>query len=137
MEEYAGSLKSAVKGLDAKVGADGIRVALDAAVLFDTGKHDLKPKAQDSIKKLVAMLEAYPRASMTIVGHTDDEGKDEDNQSLSERRAASVKTALIASGAPKEITIESSGAGEKQPIADNKTAKGRAKNRRVEIVVRP
>ncbi|MBL7694911.1 MAG: OmpA family protein, partial [Ferruginibacter sp.] len=70
-----------------------------------------------------------------IDGHTDDVGKDENNQTLSENRAAAVKAYLVSKGI-EESRLASAGYGETKPVADNKTAAGRAKNRRVEMSVR-
>lgn len=137
MEEWAGAAKAAAKGLDAQATPEGIKIDLDAAVLFDSGKHDLKPAAKKVLKQVTDLLAAYPGATLTIVGHTDDEGDDAANQALSERRAAAVKSALEGAGLPKTSKVETSGMGERAPIADNKTPKGRAKNRRVEILVKP
>jgi outer membrane protein OmpA-like peptidoglycan-associated protein len=70
--------------------------------------------------------------SIKVIGHTDSVGSDEYNQALSERRASSVAAYLLSQGiAPSKLTSE--GKGESQPLADNETDEGRAKNRRVEL----
>ena len=77
------------------------------------------------------MLE-HPEARFTIEGHTDSVGSDASNQKLSENRAAAVKNYLLSKGV-KSDSISSVGYGESKPIADNKTAVGRSKNRRVDV----
>ena len=102
---------------------------------FDFNKDTLKPAGKAELDKLVAdMKQAKQIDAVTVVGHTDSVGSDAYNQRLSERRAATVKNYLVSKGVPAGI-ISASGRGESQPIADNKTAAGRAQNRRVEITV--
>ena len=72
--------------------------------------------------------------SITIIGHTDSAGSDAANQKLSEARAEAVRTYLVSQGIPADH-VKSEGAGESQPVADNKTPEGRANNRRVEIIL--
>ena len=71
---------------------------------------------------------------ITVVGHTDSKGSDAYNQKLSERRASTVANYLAENGVPSQL-IEAYGQGEKNPVATNKTAEGRAQNRRVEVTV--
>jgi outer membrane protein OmpA-like peptidoglycan-associated protein len=136
MRDYAGDMGKALKDLGGEATPEGIRVRLDASVLFDLDKSVLKPAAKKSLDKLATVLAAYPNATVTINGHTSSEGTAEHNQKLSEARANSVKTAL-AKLVPKTITMAANGYGSTQPIADNKTEKTRAPNRRVEILVKP
>jgi outer membrane protein OmpA-like peptidoglycan-associated protein len=77
-------------------------------------------------------MKENPEMKLAIDGHTDNVGKDELNQKLSDNRAASVRTYLVSKGVD-ESRITSAGHGETMPIADNKTAAGRTKNRRVEL----
>jgi outer membrane protein OmpA-like peptidoglycan-associated protein len=76
-----------------------------------------------------------PGAQLRVSGHTDSVGKDAYNQKLSERRAHSVTDYLVSAGVPRSSFVSVVGAGESQPVADNKTADGRALNRRVEIKI--
>ena len=76
-----------------------------------------------------------PSAQLRVSGHTDSVGKDAYNQKLSERRAHSVTDYLVSAGVPRSSFVSVVGAGESQPVADNKTADGRALNRRVEIKI--
>ncbi|MGI5865203.1 MAG: OmpA family protein [Myxococcales bacterium] len=135
LPDYAADLSTALKKVHAEATADGIKIKLDSAILFDTAKWDLKPSAIEAIDAVAQVIRAYPGCSVRIEGHTDSVGSDADNQKLSEKRADSVKGALIA----KQITasMESKGFGETKPAASNADEKGRALNRRVEIFVKP
>ena len=103
-------------------------------VLFDTGKYSLKQNTQISLAKVAVILQAYPSLKLQVEGYTDNVGSDMLNQKLSENRAESVKSFLIAQGTdPNSIT--SAGYGKSNPVADNGTAAGRAQNRRVDLIV--
>jgi outer membrane protein OmpA-like peptidoglycan-associated protein len=104
-------------------------------VLFSSGKTELLPGAMSTIDKLASFLDEYPEKSVLIEGHTDNIGNEEYNLDLSERRALSVKEALVQVGV-EAARIDTIGLGESTPITDNMTAAGRLKNRRVEIVIR-
>jgi outer membrane protein OmpA-like peptidoglycan-associated protein len=104
-------------------------------VLFSTGKTELLPGAMNTIEKLAAFLQEYPQKTVLIEGHTDNVGAEAYNLDLSERRALSVKEALIQVGVDGS-RIDTLGLGESSPITDNATTAGRLKNRRVEIVIR-
>jgi outer membrane protein OmpA-like peptidoglycan-associated protein len=103
-------------------------------VLFDFGKYDLRSEAREKLAKLSGIILAHPGLTLAVEGHTDSVGGDEANQKLSEQRADTVRSYLIGQGLP-EARISSKGFGKTSPIADNDTATGRQKNRRVEIVV--
>jgi OOP family OmpA-OmpF porin len=108
----------------------------EAAVLFDFNKSDLKPEGKAALQTYrdQARKELSSANSVKITGHTDSFGSAAYNQKLSVRRAQSVRDYLVSLGVdPKLLTI--AGAGQTQPVADNDTAEGRAKNRRVEIDV--
>ncbi|MBV7553345.1 OmpA family protein [Pseudomonas sp. PDM28] len=101
-------------------------------VLFVFNQSDLTPTAKSELDALMSQFEDADVVSIKVVGHTDNVGSDAYNQALSERRASSVAEYLISQGvAPNKVTSE--GKGESQPIADNDTDEGRAKNRRVEL----
>ena len=104
-------------------------------VLFSTGKTELLPGAMNTIDKLANFLAEYPEKTVLIEGHTDNVGTEAYNQDLSERRALSVKEALIQVGVDAS-RIDTLGLGESSPITDNTSSAGRLKNRRVEIVIR-
>jgi outer membrane protein OmpA-like peptidoglycan-associated protein len=101
-------------------------------VLFAFNKSDLTPAARSELDSLMAKLQNADVVSIKVVGHTDSVGSDAYNQALSERRASSVADYLLSQGlAPNKLTSE--GKGESEPIADNESEEGRAKNRRVEL----
>ncbi len=104
-----------------------------ANVQFATGTSTLTSGAKAELNKAVKIMnEQYTDIKVTIIGHTDNVGKAESNQKLSENRAASVKKYLVSKGVNAD-RLTTSGAGADSPIEDNKTATGRAKNRRVEF----
>lgn len=134
---YSKGLEKAVSAVKAEATKEGIKINFDAAVLFDTAKSELKPSAAPTIKSAAQIICSYPEAMVRIFGHTDSVGKEEYNQKLSEARAASVRNALIAAGAPKSVRFEVKGFGKASPIATNDTEAGRQKNRRVEVLIQP
>jgi len=110
------------------------KVSYSADAFFDFDKAVLKPAGKASLDELVSKLSDMNLEVIIAVGHTDSIGTDAYNQKLSIRRAEAVKAYLKGKGV-EETRIYTEGKGEKQPEADNKTAAGRAKNRRVEIEV--
>lgn len=102
------------------------------AIYFVTNGDKLEKRAMPAMNKILAELKADNDIKADIEGHTDNVGKDEYNQGLSERRAAAVVNWLVENGID-ESRLKSAGYGEAQPVADNNTAKGRQKNRRTEI----
>lgn len=107
------------------------RVALHVG--FDLGKATLKPDSAKTIAEVARLLKENPGLKLAIEGHTDDIGPRAGNEKLSKDRAAAVADALAAAGIARE-RLTSVGRGPDQPIADNATSEGRAKNRRVELV---
>jgi outer membrane protein OmpA-like peptidoglycan-associated protein len=103
-------------------------------VLFDTGKFDLRPEAREKLAKLSGIVLAHPGLNLAVEGHTDSVGGDELNQALSRDRAGSVRSYLIEQGLT-DGSVSAQGFGKSIPVADNDTAAGRQKNRRVEIIV--
>lgn len=112
------------------------RVKLAAEnIFFETAKSTLLAKSFPKLNDVVSILKDNPSFKVQIDGHTDHVGNDEYNHKLSHERAASVKAYLVSKGIA-ESRLTSFGYGEERPIADNKTATGRAKNRRVEMTLR-
>lgn len=110
------------------------KVTFAADAFFDFDKSTLKPEATAKLDDLVSKTKGINLEVIIAVGHTDSVGSDEYNQKLSIRRSEAVKQYLVSKGVePNRVYTE--GKGEKQPVADNKTAEGRAKNRRTEIEV--
>ncbi|MEL7161007.1 MAG: OmpA family protein, partial [Bacteroidota bacterium] len=103
-------------------------------VLFATGSADLLPVSADELDRLAELLASAPTYRVTISGHTDDVGEEEENLDLSRKRAASVKDYLVAKGIAAE-RITTRGFGESRPVADNATEEGRAKNRRTTFLL--
>jgi outer membrane protein OmpA-like peptidoglycan-associated protein len=103
-------------------------------VLFATGRAELAPGANQTMDYLAAFLNKYMDRKILIEGHTDSVGSDSLNQGLSERRAQSVKAALLGRGVSFD-RIDTMGYGESRPVAGNDNAAGRQQNRRVEIVI--
>ncbi|MBK5286468.1 MAG: OmpA family protein, partial [Bacteroidia bacterium] len=123
---------------DAKVekinNGEGLRLTFDAGILFETNSSTLNPQSQDALGKFAQTLQNNPETNIVISGHTDNTGTDAINQPLSEKRAESVANFLISRGVVRN-RMTSVGNGSKQPVAENTTVEGRAKNRRVEIVI--
>jgi outer membrane protein OmpA-like peptidoglycan-associated protein len=105
-----------------------------ADVLFDTGKYDLRPTTREALARLSGIVLAHPGLTLEVEGHTDSTGSDELNQTLSEQRANAVRAYLIQQGLSADA-VTARGFGKTAPVADNSTAAGRQKNRRVELVV--
>ena len=103
-------------------------------ILFNTNKATFQEQTFPILQAMVSILKEYPASNFSLEGHTDSDGKDVANQTLSENRAAAVKTYLIENGIVSE-RLSSQGFGESKPIASNKTKAGKALNRRVEVKV--
>jgi outer membrane protein OmpA-like peptidoglycan-associated protein len=103
-------------------------------VLFDTGSYTLKPAARERLARISGIVLAYPDLRLEIEGHTDSVGSDSYNQTLSEKRAGSVRDYLVDNGVSINNVI-ARGLGKGSPVADNSTAAGRKLNRRVEMIV--
>src|SRR5688572_16001017 len=110
------------------------KVTYAADAFFDFDKAVLKPEGKAKLDDLVGKVKDINLEVIIAVGHTDSVGADAYNQKLSVRRSEAVKAYLVSKGIEKN-RVYTEGKGEKQPVADNKTAEGRAKNRRVEIEV--
>ena len=109
-------------------------VTYAADAFFDFNKSALKPEGRAKLDDLVGKIKGISLEVIIAVGHTDSVGSDAYNQKLSVKRAEAVKAYLVTKGIEKN-RVYTEGKGEKQPVADNKTSEGRAKNRRVEIEV--
>lgn len=131
-QQRASTLEQELADMRAKKTDRGMVLTL-GDVLFDTGKATLKPGAYGTVDRLANVLKEAPDRKVMIEGHTDSVGSSEMNQSLSERRAASVQAALLERGVAAN-QISSLGKGEDYPIASNDDAGGRQRNRRVEMI---
>ena len=134
LNEALGQLRSLVTEItNLKETSRGIVISL-SDILFDVNKATLKPGAAQNLARIATVLRQYPDKQIAVEGHTDSDGPDQYNQTLSEQRAASVREALVAGGV-NAATITSRGFGETQPVATNATPQGKQLNRRVEVVV--
>ena len=110
------------------------KVTYAADAFFDFDKAVLKPEGKAKLDDLTGKIKGINLEVIIAVGHTDSVGTDAYNQKLSVKRSEAVKAYLVSKGIEKN-RVYTEGKGEKQPVADNKTGEGRAKNRRVEIEV--
>ena len=102
-------------------------------ILFETGKATLKPESMEEIQKVAEYMKKNPSARFEVQGHTDNQGSDKVNDPLSQQRAEAVVKALEEQGVDP-FNLRPVGKGSHEPVADNKTEEGRAKNRRVEFI---
>lgn len=103
-------------------------------IYFDTGKADVKPESDATLKEISKLLDQDPKLKLYVVGHTDNQGGLEMNMDLSRRRAASVVQVLTSKYAVAASRLSPQGDGPTAPVGSNDTEEGRAKNRRVELV---
>ena len=120
---------------DVKRDQRGLVVTLSGSVLFKSNEATLLPDAKTRLDQVAQALKETKSSALVIEGHTDNQGSDTFNQSLSEKRAQAVKDYLVKSGYDSSL-IQVSGMGEADPVADNASPEGRANNRRVEIIVK-
>jgi len=113
---------------------EGIKITFDSGILFVTNSSELQPAAKANIESLSRILNKYPNTNILIEGDTDNEGTEEYNQKLSERRAQSVADYQKGQGVAGS-RISTVGLGELRPVASNNTIEGRQQNRRVEVAV--
>jgi outer membrane protein OmpA-like peptidoglycan-associated protein len=134
MDKQAAEIKQTVPGATVTREGEGIIVKFDSGILFDVDKTGIKPAAQTNLQNLATSLQKNLETNILIIGHTDNTGPATYNMDLSIRRAGTVKTYLTSNGVDGS-RLSTQGKGQTEPIADNSTADGRAKNRRVEIVI--
>ena len=109
-----------------------LKLTIPNDISFDTGRHDIKPNLRPILDQFAQGLSQQPGTEVRIIGHTDNTGSEAVNNPLSVNRAQSTRDYLVARGvSSSRITID--GRGEREPIADNTTEVGRARNRRIEI----
>lgn len=138
MDKQAKKIEEEIPGAEVKRVDEGIIVTFDenSGVYFDTNKSDVNAASQETLNKLVKILAEYPETNVVIVGHTDSSGSNAYNMTLSEKRAKSVTQFFISQGlASSRFTTQ--WFGEEKPEYDNSTPEGRAKNRRVNVVIVP
>lgn len=129
----ADSLRMQLQGMTARSEARG-QVMTISGDAFASGQSQLRREARDNLQKVIDLINANPGTGVLIEGHTDSQGSANLNQVLSQRRAEAVRDALIQQGVDGS-RLRAVGLGKDRPVADNGTAEGRARNRRVEVVV--
>jgi outer membrane protein OmpA-like peptidoglycan-associated protein len=129
-EETAGT------GVDVIRDGDNLLLRMPSGITFGYDRADVQPQFQPTLNDVATVLAQYPKTYIDVLGHTDSDGADAYNQTLSERRARSVADYLIGRGV-QSARIGTRGYGETQPIASNATEEGKAANRRVEIKISP
>ncbi len=116
------------------VGVDRVTMRL-IGLTFDSGSHKIRPEDYSLLTKVQQGIRAFAGAQIVVEGHTDSQGNDEFNQALSTRRAIAVREYVLANMAISADRIRAVGYGESRPIARNDTADGRARNRRIDVVL--
>jgi len=137
-EERRVAMEQATQGTGVDVSRtqdNQLKVNIPSDISFDTGSATIKPNMRSVLDPFANSLKDDPNARVTIVGHTDSTGSDAVNNPLSIERAQSVRDYLAARGV-SPARVEVAGRGEREPVADNNSDAGRAKNRRVEIFLR-
>ena len=131
--EEAQSLRKKLNSIATEKTDKGLMMTLGDFV-FDSGKSSIKQDAIDNFSKVVEFINTYPNKKVRIEGHTDSSGSNELNLQLSQQRADAVKSLLIKNGIAANM-INAVGMGEELPVAENTSKAGKAKNRRVEIII--
>jgi outer membrane protein OmpA-like peptidoglycan-associated protein len=134
MDQQAKEIKQNIPGAIVERVGEGLQVTFESGLLFDYDSDVLRAAARQNLATLAASLEKYPNTDLMIVGHTDAQGPDSYNMTLSERRAAAAANFLAAQGVTR-TRLRSAGRGESEPVAPNDTEADRQKNRRVEVAI--
>lgn len=138
MDKQAQKIEEEIPGAQVERVDDGIVVTFDetSGVYFDTEKYNINNASQTTLNKLIGVFKEYPDTNILVVGHTDSQGSEEYNMTLSKNRAYAVTNYLSQNGISRG-RLTTNWFGETQPMHDNATAEGRAKNRRVNIAILP
>lgn len=134
MDQQAKELQQNIPGATVTRVGEGIAVSFASGLLYDFDSDVVKPDAAQNLRSLAASLGKYPNTDVFIIGHTDATGSDQYNQGLSQRRAAAASNYLVGEGV-NPGRLRSTGRGETEPVADNNTEAGQARNRRVEVAI--
>ena len=139
MDKQAQKIEEEIPGAKVERIDDGILVTFDenSGVHFDTEKYNITSTSAELLTKLANILKEYPDTNVLVVGHTDSSGAAAYNMTLSERRANAVTNYFVQSKGLSSSRFTTTWFGEDQPIADNSTIDGRAKNRRVNVAIVP
>ncbi|AZQ58077.1 OmpA family protein [Maribacter sp. MJ134] len=136
MDRQAERIEEEIPGAEVKRVGEGINVTFneDAGVYFDTNKSSVKGTSATTLDKLAGIFNEYPNSNILVEGHTDSAGAEDYNMNLSKQRAESVTNYLVAKGISAS-RFSTKWYGELQPVGDNATSDGKAKNRRVELAI--
>jgi outer membrane protein OmpA-like peptidoglycan-associated protein len=138
MDEQERKLRqqTAGSGVDVIRQGDDLLLRMPSGITFAFNDASVQPQFRPTLDEVSSILSQYPKTYIDVYGHTDSDGSDAYNQTLSERRAQSVAGYLTSHGV-QSARIATRGFGETQPIASNATEEGKAANRRVEIKISP
>jgi len=138
MDKQAQKIEEEIPGAEVERVDNGIVVTFDesSGVYFDTAKYNINSASQTTLNKLIGVFKEYPDTNILVVGHTDSQGAEDYNMTLSKNRANAVTNYLSQNGISNG-RLTTNWFGESQPMHDNNTAEGRAKNRRVNVAILP
>ncbi|TXE13086.1 OmpA family protein [Seonamhaeicola algicola] len=138
MDKQAQKIEEEIPGAEVERVDNGIVVTFDesSGVYFDTNKYNINAASQATLNKLIGVFKEYPDTNILVVGHTDSQGAEDYNMTLSKNRAYAVTNYLAGNGISNG-RLTTNWFGETQPMHDNSTAEGRAKNRRVNVAILP
>ncbi len=134
IQHYIGNLRLAVGAPDTRNKMMTQNKWITHGILFDVNSANIKPESYGTLKEMANVLKENTDLKVKIIGHTDTDGKDDDNLDLSKQRATSVKEILVKEFSIDESRLETDGKGESEPIDSNDTSAGKANNRRVEFI---
>jgi outer membrane protein OmpA-like peptidoglycan-associated protein len=134
MDKQAEEMEKDIENAKIERVGEGIKITFDSGILFATNSSLLQPEAKANINKLSVILKKYPDTNILVAGHTDSDGTEQYNQTLSEKRAKSVSDYAILQGISSS-RLSVMGLGESEPVISNDTDYGKSQNRRVEIAI--
>jgi len=138
LREQFATIETSFQRDEARVSREGNRVVVRlVGITFPSGQADINPKFRPLLEKLRAAVDVFPRSQIVIEGHTDAYGSDEANLALSRKRAEAIGAYLTSTLGVPAFRISAVGYGETQPIANNDTAQGRERNRRIDVIIEP
>lgn len=134
MKVYISNFKIAAGGVDLRSELISKGRWTTTGILFDVNSAQLRPESYGVLKEIAAVLQQNPDVRVQVIGHTDADGSEELNLKLSQDRAASVKAALVGEFGIAAERMKTGGKGESEPVTENNSPEGKAKNRRVEFI---
>ena len=134
MDKQAEEMENDIAGAKIERVGEGIKITFDSGILFETNSSTLQDQAKTNISNLAVILNKYPDTNILVTGHTDFDGTEQYNQTLSEKRARSVSDYTMGQGI-NSSRLSVIGLGENEPVVSNETVEGKRLNRRVEIAI--